>query len=615
MRGANADCGQDVPGWAPFPRQHIEQAVFERFERVAEANASHVAVVSRTGSATYGALHRKAERIAHAIDRSAGANRGAVATLLDSDVRLAAAMLAAFKTGRRYVPLDPASPVPRGTAIVDDVEAAVVLTESRHEDKARALTGARSIVNLDAPMATLEASDARPSISPDTPLWVMYTSGSTGQPKGVVQTHRNLMHYVRNYANGYRLAPEDRLLTLMRLLVNGGCHDALMTLLTGGTLLLWDVKRDGLHALPAWIAEQRATILSSAPTIFRHLVAELAPDRKLASVRMLKLWAEPSYRRDFEAFCRHFRDDAVLVNRLGSNEQGSTLWHFLRKDAAFDGNNIPVGHPTEDNDVRLVGDDGRDVADGDIGEIVACSRYLSPGYWKRDDLTRAAFSTDSDDPKVRRYQTGDLGYRRADGCIVCVGRKDGQVKIRGHRVETAEIERVLLAHPDVAETVVIGRADARALGEQRLIAYFVPKHEATGLAAALRGLVQSQLPDYMWPAAFARMDRLPLAENGKVARRELPDPDTARTVAVAYRAATSLLERELRDIWIEVLRLDDIGVDDGFLELGGDSIQAAQIASRVRARLATGVSVTDLLATETIAGMARLLGRPSAAAD
>jgi amino acid adenylation domain-containing protein len=608
-----ADCRQDVPGWRPFLRREIEGTVFGRFDRIATANAARIAVVSGSACATYGELRREAMRIARAIEAAAGIGTGAVATLLDSDVRLAGAMLAIFSIGRRYVPIDTGCPQPRGAAMLDDVQADVLLTESRYQAAARAMAGARRrVVCVDQCVAAKDADKSARSVSPDSPLWVMYTSGSTGAPKGVVQTHRNLLHYVRNYANALRLGPGDRLLSLMRLTVNGGCHDALMTLLTGGTLQLWDVKRDGLRALPAWIAQQRTTILSSAPTVFRQFVAELAPDHRLASVRLLKLWGEPSYRRDFDAFCRHFRDDAVLVNRLGSNEQGSTLWHFLRKDSVFDGNNIPVGYPTEDNAVRIVGDDGRDVTDGEIGEIIACSRYLSPSYWNRDELTRAAFSTDVDDPTVRQYRTGDLGYRRADGCVVCVGRKDGQVKIRGYRIETAEVERVLLSHPDVAEAVAIGRADARAQNEQRLIAYFVAKHDhdRPGLAASLRAHVRSVLPDYMWPAAFVRMERFPQADNGKVARRALPDPGSSRPeLDIAYRAPTSSIERTLREIWLEVLRLDDAGVDDPFVDLGGDSLRAAQVASRVRTRLAADLSMADLLSAGTIAAMARLLTR------
>ncbi len=607
--GAATSCGQDVPGWTPFARAEIEQTVFARFERIADANAGRAAVVTRAGSTSYRELDGAANRIAHAIRDRTDAASGAIATLLDSDSRLAAAMLATFKLGRLYVPIDSRCPVARGAFMVDDVAARIVLTEKRHEHRARQMAGPRrTVLCVDAIAADVPAGNPGVAVSVDSPLWVMYTSGSTGQPKGVVQTHRNLLHYVRNYANGLGLAKGDRLLTLMQLTVNGGCHDALMTWLTGGTLQLWSVRDDGLQSLPDWMTARQATILSAAPTVFRQLVAELAPDFRFASVRMLKLWAEPSYRRDFDAFRRHFRDDAVLVNRLGSNEQGSTQWYFLRKDTPFDGNDVPVGYPTEDNAVRLVGDDGNEVPNGEIGEIVACSRYLSPGYWNRDDLTRAAFSRDAADPALRMYRSGDVGYRRADGCLVCVGRKDSQVKIRGYRVETAEVERVLLTHPAVGEAVVVGRPDARRQGEQRLVAYFVAKRGRAVDVAQLRKLVASQLPGPMWPAAYVRMERFPQADNGKVARPALPEPGDGRPeLEVAYRAGSTDTERALTRIWTDVLQLADVGVDDPFLEVGGDSLRAAEIALRVRIRFTARVSVMDLLASATIAAMATLI--------
>ena len=607
--GAATTCGQDVPGWAPFSRAELEQTVCARFERIAQANAGRTAVVTRADSTSYRELDIEANRIAHAIRDRVDVESGAVATLLDSDSRLAAAMLAIFKLGRLYVPIDPLCPVARGAFMVDDVAAPIVVTDKRHEERARQMAGAQRVVlSVDTLAAEAPAGHPEVAVAVDAPLWVMYTSGSTGQPKGVIQTNRNLLHYVRNYANGLRLAGSDRLLTLMQLTVNGGCHDALMSLLTGATLQLWNVKRDALHGLPDWMAVQQTTILSAAPTVFRHLVAELAPDFRFDTVRLLKLWAEPCHRRDFEAFCRHFRDDAVLLNRLGSNEQGSTQWYFLRKDTRFDGNDVPVGYPTEDNEVRLVDDNGNEVSDGEIGEIVARSRYLSPGYWKRDDLTRAAFSRDAADPALRTYRSGDVGYRRADGCVVCVGRKDSQVKIRGYRVETAEVERVLLAHPAVAEAAVIGRSDAHRHGEQRLVAYFVARSDCTVSAAELRKLVVSQLPDPMWPAAYVRMERFPQADNGKVARRALPEPGDGRPeLDVAYRAARTDTERALTPIWAEVLQLADIGVDDPFLDLGGDSLRAAEIVSRIGIRFAARVSVADLLASPTIAAMATLL--------
>ncbi len=269
-------CGQDVPGWTPFARAEIEQTVFSRFERIADANAERTAVVTRAGGASYRELDDEANRIAHAIRELADGASGAVATLLDSDSRLAAAMLAIFKAGCLYVPIDSRCPVPRGAFMLDDVAARIVLTEKRYEDRARQMAGPQRVVlSVDAIAAGVPIGNPGVPVSVDSPLWVMYTSGSTGQPKGVVQTHRNLLHYVRNYANGLRLAKGDRLLTLMQLTVNGGGHDALMTWLTGGTLQLWSVRDDGLQPLPEWMTTEQTTILSAAPTVFRHLVAEL----------------------------------------------------------------------------------------------------------------------------------------------------------------------------------------------------------------------------------------------------------------------------------------------------------------------------------------------------
>jgi len=588
------------------------------FERIVEARSEAHALVSPAASWTYGELNRYANRIANAVARRTGDHTRALATLLDDSAAQVAALLAACKSGRRYVPIDTRYPVPRGAFILDDVDADIVITDAQNEGTARAMAGSkRTLIDVDATTDDLPDSNSGIAIAPDAPVWVMYTSGTTGEPKGVLQTHRNLLHYVGTYAAGFSLGPATRLLTMMSLTANGGSHDALMTLLTGGTFQPWNAQRHGVSDLPAWIDKQRITILSASPTAFRQLVASLAPSKRFAGVRIVKLWAEPAYRRDFDAFLDHFGDDAVLVNRLGSTEQGSTLWCFLRKHDGFEGLHVPVGYPAEDPSVLLLDGNGNAVADGQTGEIVARSRFLSPGYWKREKETATAFSTDPDDPSLRRYRTGDLGYRRADGCMVCVGRIDAQIKIRGYRVEPAEVEQALLANSVIREAFVTGWTDAARAGEQRLAAYYVAAPEARVSAVDLRRFIAGRLPDYMVPAALVRMKRFPQSPNGKVLRRAFPNPGNHRPDRdLPYRAPENEIEAALAAIWTEVLRQDSIGVDDQFLDLGGDSLQAMSIAARVVEQFARDCSPVDILEASTIAAMAQAIGtRRSAYAD
>jgi len=602
----------------PLPWLVEDQSIAARFERVVEAYPQALALVSAAATLTYAELNREANRIANAVGRATGSSPGALATLLDDEAAQVAALLAACKLGRRYVPIDTRYPVPRGAFILDDVDADIVITDAQYERAAHAMAGStRTLLDVGASADDLSGANPGIAIAPDAPLWVMYTSGTTGEPKGVLQTQQNLLHYVRTYAAGFELDGESRLLTLMSLTANGGSHDALMTLLTGGTLQPWNARRHGVASLPAWIDAQHSTILSASPTSFRQLIAGLAPSRRLASVRIVKLWAEPAYRRDFEAFREHFSDDAVLVNRLGSTEQGSTLWCFFRKHSDFEGLHLPVGYPAEDPAVLLLDGNGNAVADGQIGEIVARSRFLSPGYWKRERETTAAFSVDPDDPTLRRYRTGDLGYRRADGSMVCVGRKDSQIKIRGNRIEPAEVEQALLVHPAIQEAFVTAWADAARSGEQRLAAYYVAAPTARVSAVELRRFVAARLPEYMVPAALVRMQRFPQSPNGKVLRRAFPAPGNDRPDRdLPYRAPENEIEAAVAAIWTDVLRQDGIGVDDSLLELGGDSLQAMSIASRVVERFALEVSPVDILRGSTIAAMAQtIIARQRASAD
>lgn len=597
-----------MPGFVPFTREEMDETIPERFARQARLHASRPAIVTRRAARTYAALDRASNQIAHAVLREIGAGAHSVAVLLDSDVEMAEAFLGLLKAGKRYVPIDPGLPRARAAIILADSEARLLLTGGAYLGRAAELasSGVR-MVDLGALDPTLPESRPETSVPLDAHTWIVYTSGSSGQPKGLLQTHENLMQYLRTYTNAFRLSPEDRLTSLFTLAVNGGLHDLLISLSTGGCFCPWHPGRDGVAGAGGWLREQGATILSAVPTVFRHVTAALGAAETFPRVRLVRLWGEPSYRRDFEAFRRHFPEGSRLVNRLGSSETGPLRWIFLDRHASFPGNRVPVGWDAPDVQTLLLDDNGRPVPLGEVGEVVARSRYLSPGYWRRPEQTAAAFSVDADDPGLRRYRTGDTGRLLADSNLIPMGRKDHQVKIRGHRVEVDEIEQALLRHPDVREAVVVGAPDAHG-EEVRLTGYVVPRSMPPPTVTALHRALAVALPASMIPSAFVFLDALPQAQNGKVNRRALPPPGTGRPdLDAPFRAGAGEVERAVAEIWQDVLGLQAVGVDDPFLELGGDSLQAMQVLARVLAAFRVEIALSALLSAPTVADMARLI--------
>jgi amino acid adenylation domain-containing protein len=575
------------------------------FERRAASQPDRLAVRTPQAEMSYRELNRRANHIAHSLARLTTHNASA-ATLLSSDPHQIAAFVGALKAGRRFVPIDPRFPTERTKFVLDDAQAVVLMTDATHLQRAEQLcTPATTVINLDD-LHGSSSDNPVESFPLETHTWIVYTSGTTGAPKGVLQNHRNLLHYLRLYIDGFQVSPDDRLTTLFPFHVNGGLHDILLALVSGCVLCPWDAKESGFSDLAPWLSSERATILSAVPTAFRQFVATLADHDRFPALRLIRLWGEPSFRRDFVAFVRHAPEDGVLVNRLGASETGPVSWQFFRKDSVFEGNGLPVGRCTDGHEVLLIDDHGQ-VPSGDVGEVVVRSRFLSPGYWRRDEQTRAVFSDDSDVPGVRRYRTGDLARQLPDGCLVPMGRKDSQIKVRGYRVETDEVEKALVSIDGIDDAIVVLRRDRAE--EPRLVGYFVARLAAAPTVSAVRRALAARLPEHMIPSAFVRLDAFPLAPNGKVAKRALPEPGRQRPgLDTPYSPAVTAEQQWLVGVWREVLQLDEVGIDDPFLDLGGDSLRAAQVISRVIEKYGQRVPLRTLLQSATIAALATAIG-------
>jgi len=590
----------------------IAASIPARFERVVAAFPEHEAVRSGTRSLSYQQLNRAANRLARAIQQQLGTRGGEpVGIVLGHDIPAIVAIVGVLKSGNIYVPLDPAQPLARAAAIAADAGTRLLIGGGAALERARALAASEgAVIDIDALDATLSDTDLDHAVGPDALLNIMYTSGSTGTPKGVLQTHGNLLHEMRANVEQFGLGPRDRVTLLLSIGFGASAADIASALLNGAALLLFDLKREGLAALGPWLRRERVTLYHSVPTVFRHLLSTLAPDEVLPDMRYILLGGESVLAQDVALFRRHFDDQCVLRVGLGSTEAYLATRFLVSKDSEVGDGVVPIGVPNKGKRVLLLDQAGEPVADGEPGEIVIVSRWLSPGYWRRPEQSAATFQPVPGGDE-RAYHTGDLGRRLPDGNLQHLGRKDFQVKIRGHRVEIGEIETRLMELPALREAAVVARVDH--LGEQRLVAYVVPQAGEAPSAAELRAALARSLPDWMLPSAWVSMERLPLLPFGKVDRMALPAPQWGRpSSSAAYEPPSTPLEKLLAGIWTELLGVERAGIHDDFLELGGNSLLAAQVVTRVADATGVELAASALFDAPTIAALALLVARHAA---
>lgn len=579
----------------------MEHSLVTAFEAQVAARPHRLALTTERTELTYGALDALANGVAGLVLEALGPGPEPVALCLGSESAMIAAMLGVLKAGKAYVPVDPRLPPGRAAFILEDCRARLVVTDGPSEQLASVLARGQRVLRLSHRETARRPSHPMVPRSPGELAWILYTSGSTGRPKGVVQTDRNVLHYVTVYSKGLHISGEDRVALILSLAVNGAAHEMWSALLNGASLHVLDVGRAGVGRLPGWLEECRITMCTMVPTLYRQLLDALDGRARFPSLRVLKLIGEPVSCRDVARYKTHFSDGCVLVNRLGATETGTIRWYIMGKDTELPDGIVPVGHAVEDNDILLLGEDGQEVPPGCVGEIAVRSRYLTPGYWHRPDLTQAAFVRGADG--ARMFRSGDLGRLLPDGRLLCLGRRDSQVKIRGHRVEIIEVETALLALREVQEAVVVARVDGA--GAPRLIAHVVPRRSHAPTVTALRRRLSERLPAHMIPSAFILHRTLPLAPNGKVDRSALPAPGDARpNLDTPLVAPRTLVERRVATLWSELLSITTVGIDDDLFALGGDSLLAMRILVRLESELAVALPLDTFLENPTIRALA-----------
>ena len=585
-----------------FRKAEIERSIPDRFEGQVKMYPERIAMSDYGHVYSYRRLNAESNQIAHVILAARGDGEEPVGLLLDQRAAPIIAILGILKAGKIYVALDPSLPRSELERAIADCQPALLVTNTRYQSLATDLahTGTRCL-NMETVSANTCKDNPNVSLAPTRLAYIFYTSGSTGAPKGVVDCHRNVLHNIMRYTNNLGIIANDRLSLVQSCSFSGTVSSLFSALLNGATVCPFDLHSNGIGRLADWVDREQITVFHSVPIIFEQL---LATRKAFASVRIIRLEGDQTYRRHIDIFQRHFNNGCVLVNGLGTTETGIIRQFCIDSHSPLRGDVVPVGYAVEDMQIRLLDEMGDPVAPGAVGEISVQSRYLAKGYWGRKDLTEWAFRPDSKDADSRIYATGDMGRLLPDDCLEYLGRKDLRVKLRGQTIEVTQIENALCELTSVNQAAVVVHESGG--GYQRLVAYLVVAVATVPTVSSIRRELTKSLPEIMLPARYIFLDELPVDRHNKVMRRALPHPNRERPpLDQDFEAPRTPRQRAIAECFGEILWINKVGLNDDFLELGGDSLMATELLLLIQRKLDMTCPTEFFFRERTVAALDR----------
>jgi amino acid adenylation domain-containing protein len=595
----------------PTPDYELVPAMFSTW---ANSIPEHVAIRQETHTWSYNELSKSADYLARLLV-SYGLRQGEVVAIFGSrSFGLIASMMGVLMSGGVLLTIDPNLPNHRQQVMLQEAKATYLLYIGTQYTEAETWQSLTVIcVNPDTAATNVERESNKitlPQLSPDDAAYVFFTSGTTGIPKGVLGRHSGLAHFLTWQRQTFAVNPQDRSAQLTGLSFDVVLRDIFLPLTSGATLCL---PATGDELEPAkilnWLEREQISLLHTVPSLAQSWLVNVPSGVSLRSLRCIFFAGEPLK----DTLIRRWRDFPLggeIINLYGPTE--TTLAKCYHRVTGDDLKSVqPVGSPLPQTQALVLTENNQLCGIGEPGQIVIRTPFRSLGYINanRENQSRFTKNPFRNDEQDLIYYTGDRGRYRPDGCLEILGRLDRQVKIRGVRIELREIETQLGEHPAVHEVIVTAR-DSES-GDRRLVAYIVPQLDLVCTIDDLRRTLREKLPKYMIPSDFVMLDALPLTANGKVNQQALPIPDRVKQVEETFVAPSNELEYQMRQIWEEVLGIQNIGIKDNFFDLGGHSLLAVSLFAQIEKKFGVSIPLATLFRAGTVEALAKMLQQQS----
>ncbi|MDF1825497.1 MAG: AMP-binding protein [Verrucomicrobiales bacterium] len=603
----------------PFEEAETFRSIGERFDYVAGQVPENIAISFEGDAVTYRELREFVDTFCRSFETLTVDRHSPVALCGRTGVSMIAAMLACFKLGRPYVFIHPDLPPARVNHVISDTDCSILAYGPEYPFVPEVFRiphgqGGAKVFSLPAwGSRAFEERDVRCSATAQSLAYIIYTSGSTGVPKGVAQSHGNVLADIQRQSRDLMVTQEDRYGLIFPLSSSAAiCHLG-GALLNGATLCPLDMSRSNLHDLIDWLNSESITIFDINVSTFRQLGDLLEHGKQFPRLRILAPGSEPVHRIDYELYVKYFSDNCVFQNAFGTSETRTVTHSYTHKSLppAFDEERVTIGFPVDGKEVLVLNDEGAEVVEGAPGEMVIRSRTIAKEYWQRPELSEDRFYPDPDDGEFTCYRTRDLVKRGESGLLFHLGRIDQCHKIRGFLVDFSEIESVLRSAPGVCDAVVVPFQDPT--GTERIAAFVLVKHGDSVEVGALQVFLSERLPGYMVPQQLQVLPEFPYLLNQKldrVALQEMIKPGDALSTHSEGASSsspflhTSEWERKIAQLWSKILERDDLDLEDDFVAVGGDSLMALSLFAEIEKNHGVSFTAIDVFEAFTIASMA-----------